>query len=275
MAKIICVVDNAAPEGSTLRTEHGVSFWIALDEGNVLFDTGASAEVLTVNLKLLGLQVEDIDALAFSHAHFDHTGGIEVVLKHNKGIPIYANADIYRARYMRRDGKFDPIGFEKSSEDYESRAEWHLQDEPTEILPGLWTTGLIKNRDYPEGRSARHQIREKGKFVPDPYLDDMSLVLKTSDGLVLICGCCHAGILNTLAHVKTHFEGPIIAVLGGIHLMPAEKPMIDKVVNALKEDTSGARFWLNHCTGDDALLAMNKAFEEKAHHFKAGEVITF
>jgi 7,8-dihydropterin-6-yl-methyl-4-(beta-D-ribofuranosyl)aminobenzene 5'-phosphate synthase len=100
-------------------------------------------------------------------------------------------------------------------------------------------------------------------------------VLKTDAGLVLICGCCHAGILNTLAHARSHFEGDMIAILGVIHLMPAEMPMIRKVISALQEMAPNARFWLNHCTGDDAQRAFAEAFGEQAHHFKAGESIRF
>lgn len=275
MVKITCVTDNAAPEGSGMQTEHGVAFWIATGDSNVLFDTGASAHALEVNLQELGLHVAHIDAMAFSHAHYDHTGGIEAVLGEREGLPIYANADIFRPKYSKHDNDYDASGFERQADDYKSRADWHLNDKPTEICDGLWTTGRIVERAFPEGRSAGHVIRKDGDFVPDPYLDDMSLVLKTDDGLVVICGCCHAGILNTLAHVKRHFEGEIIAILGGIHLMPAEMPMIRMVINELQEIAPDARFWLNHCTGDDAQKAFAETFGERAHHFKAGESISF
>ena len=275
MVKITCVTDNAALEGCGLKTEHGVAFWIAAEKGNVLFDTGASAETLQANLRQLGLRIDDIDAMALSHAHYDHTGGIEAVLGRREGMAIYANADIFRPKYSKHDGNYDASGFALQAEAYISRADWHLQDGPTEMIEGLWTTGRITEREYAEGRSAGHFVREDGDFVADPYLDDMSLVMKTDAGLVVICGCCHAGILNTLAHVRAHFEGDIIAVLGGIHLMPAEMPMIRSVIGTLKEKAPNARYWLNHCTGDNAQEAFADAFKEKAHHFKAGESIRF
>lgn len=275
MTKITCVTDNAAADSASLKTEHGVAFWIETERGNVLFDTGASAQALRANLKELGLKVDDISAMAFSHAHYDHTGGIEAILEKREGIPVFANEDIFRPKYSRHDGNYDTSGFELQREEYERRAAWHLSDTPAEIIEGLWTTGRITERDYPEGRSAGHFVREDGAFVPDPYLDDMSLVLKTAGGLVLICGCCHAGILNTLAHVRSQFDGDIIAVLGGIHLMPAEMPMIRKVISTLKEMAPKARYWLNHCTGNNALEAFASAFGEQAHHFKAGESISF
>jgi len=275
MGKIICVTDNAAATGSRLKTEHGVAFWITTDSGNVLFDTGASAETLAANLDQLGLPIAEIDAMAFSHSHYDHTGGIEAILSEKAGIPIYANADIFRPKYSKHDGNYDASGFARQQDDYTRRADWHMNDALTEIVDDLWTTGRIVEREFPEGRSAGHFIRMEGDFVPDPYLDDMSLVLKTAQGLVLICGCCHAGILNTLAHVRSHFEGEIVSVIGGIHLMVAEKPMIDKVINTLREIAPNARYWLNHCTGNDAQKAFAAAFGDQAHHFKAGESILF
>jgi len=275
MAKITCVIDNAAPEGSDLKTEHGVAFWIETEGGVVLFDTGASAAALKINLRKLGLKISDISALALSHAHYDHTGGIEAILEERENLPIYANADIFHPRYSLHDGNYDASGFVLQRDDYERRADWRLNDSPTEIVPGLWTSGRIQERAYPEGRSAGHAIRVDGEFVADPYQDDMSLMLETGDGWVLICGCCHAGILNTLAHVQAHFDGKLIAILGGIHLMPAEMPLVRQVVGALQQAAPDARYWLNHCTGNDALTVCRETFGSNAHHFKAGESILF
>jgi 7,8-dihydropterin-6-yl-methyl-4-(beta-D-ribofuranosyl)aminobenzene 5'-phosphate synthase len=271
MARVICVVDNAAPARTGLKTEHGVAFWIETENGIVLFDTGASAAALKVNMRKIGLAAADITALAFSHAHYDHTGGIEAILEEREGLPAYANADIFRPKYSRHEGNYDASGFERQAEDYLARADWRLNDSPIEILDGVWTTGRIFERTFPEGRSSGHHIRQDGAFVPDPYWDDMSLVLQMEDGLAVVCGCCHAGILNTLAHVRSHFDGEIRAVLGGIHLMPADGPLIRRVIGRLQEVAPNARFWLNHCTGDKALEAFGKAFTDKAHHFLAGE----
>ena len=275
MNKIICVVDNKALKGTHLKTEHGLAFWIETKYGTVLFDTGQTADVLSHNISLLNLNAKDIDALAISHAHYDHTGGLEVVIPKHPNLPVYANADVFRQKYSLHDGNYDMSGFEFSREDYEQRADWRLSSDPKEIFPSLWTTGEIINRDEPEGRSAGHYIREDGKFVPDPYRDDMSLVLKTQDGLVVICGCCHAGLLNTIFHVESNFEGSISAVLGGTHLMTADGKLLDHVINVLDKRYSDLLFYLNHCTGDDAIKALANAFGERVQPFPAGAVVTF
>ena len=275
MNKIICVVDNKALIRTHLKTEHGLAFWIETEYGTVLFDTGQNTEALSHNMSSLNLNVKDIDALAISHAHYDHTGGLEAILPKHPNLPVYANADVFRLKYSLHDGNYDMSGFEFSREDYEQRADWRLSSEPKEIFPSLWTTGEIINRDEPEGRSAGHYVRESGKFVPDPYRDDMSLVLKTQDGLAVICGCCHAGLLNTLFHVERSFEDPIIAVLGGTHLMTADGKLLDHVINVLDKRYSGLLFYLNHCTGDTAIKALANVFGERVQPFAAGAVVTF
>ena len=275
MNKIICVVDNKALKGTHLKTEHGLAFWIETEYGTVLFDTGQTADVLSHNMSLLNLNAKDIDALAISHAHYDHTGGLEVVMQKHPNLPVYANADVFRPKYSLHDGNYDMSGFEFGRKDYEQRADWRLSSDPKEIFPSLWTTGEIINRDELEGRSAGHYVREGGKFVPDPYRDDMSLVLKTRDGLVVICGCCHAGLLNTIFHVERNFKGSITAVLGGTHLMTADGKLLDHVINVLDKRYSDLLFYLNHCTGDSAIKALANTFGDRVNAFPAGADVMF
>jgi len=275
MNKIICVVDNKALKGAGLKTEHGLAFWIETKNGTVLFDTGQTADVLSNNLSLLNLNVKDIDALAISHAHYDHTGGLEAVLSEKPDLIMYANEDVFRPKFSLSDGKYNPSGFEVSREEFANRFEVRLSDTPIEIFPSLWTTGEITKRVEPEGRSSSHYIRDGEGWQPDPYRDDMSLVLKTQDGLVVICGCCHAGLLNTLAHVEENFEGPIITVMGGTHLMTADGKLMDHVINVLDERYSDLLYYLNHCTGDDAIKALANAFSERVQPFPSGSVVTF
>ena len=255
--KITCVVDDAVQRSSPFWGEHGLAFLIETQAGRVLFDTGQSGTVLLHNLEVLGVNPATIDALAISHAHYDHTGGLRVLLERVRpGTPLYANADLFRERFSRREGELRSMGLSLTREQLAARLTLHLSAAPQEILPDVWTTGEITSRPEPEGRSARHLVREGDEFVPDPYRDDMALVLKTNNRLVLLCGCCHAGLLNTLAHVQRAFEHPIVVIAGGLHLTSADADYLRHVGDMLAETESVQRVYPNHCTGEAAFIAL-------------------
>lgn len=272
--KIVCVVNDKADEESGLITEHGQSFWIQTEHGITLFDTGQTPETLSHNLDKLGLPIRDIDRLVLSHAHYDHTGGLEAVLTANADLPIHAHPDIFRPRYSLRQGKYHSIGLAYDRDALERHGRLTLSADPTEVLPGLWTTGGVNRRPEPPGSSPHLFIRDEAGWQPDPYNDDMSMVLQTGKGLVVICGCCHAGLLNTLFHVQEHFAGPVITVIGGLHLLHADEPYLAHVIDVFEERFPGVALYLNHCTGDNAVARLQSALGGRVRSFPAGSVIS-
>ncbi len=273
MIKITCVVDNNAKENTGLRSEHGLSFWIETEDGVLIFDTGQTAAALALNLGLLNLNIQDADTLALSHAHYDHTGGLEFILSQKKNLKIYAHSDLFQPRYSFREGEYRSIGIRLTQEELSQRAELHLSDSPQEIFPNLWTTGEISPRPEAEGRSPHHFIRVNGEWQPDPYLDDLSLVLKTPKGLILICGCCHAGLLNTLLHVQKKFSGPIISIFGGTHLRATSEAELRQVAERLETRHPNVELYLNHCTGKEAQAFLANLFGERVKAFPAGATL--
>jgi 7,8-dihydropterin-6-yl-methyl-4-(beta-D-ribofuranosyl)aminobenzene 5'-phosphate synthase len=273
--KITCVVDNTVQQGSPFWGEHGLSFRLQIDESCALFDTGHSESVLLHNLGLLGRCPRDASAVILSHAHLDHTGGLAAVLSQKPGLPLYANPDFFRPRFTFRSGEYKSIGLSLSQEELTRLADLHLNAEPVEILPGVWTTGEIVDRTEPEGRSSRHFVPDGENWQPDPYKDDMALVLETGEGLVVICGCCHAGLLNTLSHVKKTFQRPISAVLGGTHLLNASQEHLQRVVKILRDGYNSPHLYLNHCTGVQAYLTLANAFGDRVNPCPVGTTLTF
>jgi len=156
-----------------------------------------------------------------------------------------------------------------------SRANCILSENPVEIIPGLWTTGVIVNRTEPMGSNSDHCVPKENGWIPDPYLDDMSLVLKTENGLVLICGCCHAGILNTLNHVRQYFSEQLQTIIGGIHLISAKPDDIEHVIDVLQREYPAVNFYLNHCTGDAALSRFAEVFKDRVFECPVGTILEF
>jgi 7,8-dihydropterin-6-yl-methyl-4-(beta-D-ribofuranosyl)aminobenzene 5'-phosphate synthase len=110
----------------------------------------------------------------------------------------------------------------------------------------------------------------------------MSLVLETRQGLVVICGCCHAELLNTLAHVRRTFQRPIVAVLGGTHLIDAGEAQLRRVASELRDTYGSPHLYLNHCTGQRAYVALVNAFpgqgptgNDRVNPCPAGTTLTF
>jgi 7,8-dihydropterin-6-yl-methyl-4-(beta-D-ribofuranosyl)aminobenzene 5'-phosphate synthase len=217
------------------------------------------------NLEMAGLEPGRIEAVILSHGHHDHTGGLAALLERAPGLPVYAHPDLYRERFARSDSSLRPVGPPFTASDLEGRALFHLSSEPQEVLPGVWSTGEILPRPEAEGRGPGHLVRGEEGWDPDPYRDDMSVVVRVGKDLVLVCGCCHAGLLNTLDPV---------AVVGGLHLVSADTPTMDHIVQELA-GYGPAHFWVGHCTGDRGFLRLKMAFGARVALYVAGTELTF
>jgi 7,8-dihydropterin-6-yl-methyl-4-(beta-D-ribofuranosyl)aminobenzene 5'-phosphate synthase len=276
--RLYCVVDDAVERSSPFWGEHGLAFIIETEGSRVLFDTGQSGTVLLRNLSLLDVDPATIDAVAISHAHYDHTGGLPALLRHLRpGTPLYANPDLFRERFSRREGKPNSVGLTLTREELTDRLDLGLSGEPQEIISGIWTTGEIYERREPEGSSDYHLMREGEHLVADAYWDDMALILQTDDDqLVLLCGCCHAGLLNTLALVEHLFEPPIAAIAGGLHLTSATDDDLKHVGDVLSAMPALQHVYPNHCTGEAAFIALTQILGPSVvHPCPAGTVLEF
>jgi 7,8-dihydropterin-6-yl-methyl-4-(beta-D-ribofuranosyl)aminobenzene 5'-phosphate synthase len=116
-------------------------------------------------------------------------------------------------------------------------------------------------RPHVEGHSVHHVVRSGSddgpdRWLPDPYRDDLSLVVETSRGFILLCGCCHAGLLNTVEHVDRAFSRPIVAIAGGTHLVNVTARHLQRVSDALAAKESLKRVYLNHCSGQAAYVGL-------------------
>jgi 7,8-dihydropterin-6-yl-methyl-4-(beta-D-ribofuranosyl)aminobenzene 5'-phosphate synthase len=273
--RLICVVDDAVQLSSPYWGEHGLGFLIETEGRRLLFDAGQSETILLHNLALLEIDPATIDAIAISHAHYDHTGALPALMARvHPGLPLYANPDLFRERFSRKKGQLKEIGLDLSREELARRLVLKLKAGPQQIFPGLWTTGEIRERPESEGKSDIHLMREGETLVADAYRDDMALVIEIPNGLVLLCGCCHAGLLNTLAHVERTFEQPITVIAGGLHLASATAEELQQIGEVLAGMPALQRVHPNHCTGEAAYVALTQILGPSVvRPFPAGTVL--
>jgi 7,8-dihydropterin-6-yl-methyl-4-(beta-D-ribofuranosyl)aminobenzene 5'-phosphate synthase len=195
-----------------------------------------------------------------SHAHDDHSGGLVGLLPLLRpGIPLYANATLFRRRYSAKSGQLESRGMPLHAEALGEHVALHLDDTPQQVLEGVWTTGRIVERPEAEGRSPHHYIPRGDGHVPDPYDDDLSLVLQLDDGVFCLCGCCHAGLLNTLAQIRRTWEQPIAGIAGGVHLNGATRDTMRRTQREIQGMGALRHVWLSHCSGKKFVQLLDKA----------------
>jgi len=273
---ITTLSENTAGAGNLLA-EWGLSILVETDNVNILFDTGPSISACH-NADSLGIDLTKIDKIVLSHSHSDHTGGLWEVLRRvrKSEIEVIAHPYVWSLRYTRRPGRadrFSGIPFQRPElEDLGAR--FNLTTKPTKITENIMTTGEVPmvtdfEKVEPPGDSTR-LIQEDTGFKPDEILDDQGIVINTEQGLVVITGCAHRGIINTLYHAQQITGVKVIhAVIGGSHLVGASEERVSRTVDALRE-LNVQKLGLCHCTGLPAITQIAHEFGDKFFFNNAG-----
>ena len=241
--------------------EYGLSMLVEADELKVLFDTGLSFSTV-YNAQILGVDLSTVDRIVLSHGHLDHTGGLRGVLKRMGQVEVIAHPAIWEKKYVRRQGEEERyVGVPFAREELKSLgASFTLSKEPVKLSANMITTGEIPMvTDYEEVDSDLY-VKEGGGQRPDSVADDQALIIDAEFGLVVILGCAHRGIVNTLRHARELTGKELIyAVIGGTHLFIASEERLGKTVAALKE-MGVQRLGVSHCTGFTASARLAREF---------------
>lgn len=247
---------------STMLADRGVGEWgfaaiVEADGRRILFDTGARPDTVLQNARELRVDLSNVTDVILSHNHQDHTGGLMTLRKDVMG----RNPEALSRAHVGK-GMFADRGTAyilKIKPEYEAAGGKFVEhDKPAEIAPGVWLTGVVP-RVHPERNwSGSGTIRTAAGSVEDNLPEDMSLVIVTAKGLVVLAGCGHAGIVNTLEHARqTISKEPVHAAIGGFHLFAASDETLRWTAQKLRE--FGTQSFLGaHCTGIEATYKLRE-----------------
>jgi len=233
------------------RGEWGFSAVVEADDARLLFDTGNLPDTATANAKLLKVSLDGIREIVLSHWHGDHTGGLGSALTAiGDRAVIYAHPEIFDEKFSSA----SPGAQMNTLRDRRAAIEaqhgtFNLSADPREIRPGFALTGSVpRSRPGDQKLPDRSLMRQGEALVLDTVPDEQSLIINTRDGLVVVTGCGHAGVVNTVEHVRHLFpDRPVAAVVGGFHWFAS--PDADVVAAANELRTMGvARLMGAHCT---------------------------
>ena len=273
--RITTLSENNAGMGDFLG-EWGLSILLEIENTFILFDSGKSISAV-YNADSLNVDLTKINKIVLSHGHYDHTGGLRNVLRRiGKEVEIVAHPDIWQAKYSRRKDEPDRyIGIPFQQKELESMgARFNLVKKSVEIAEDVFTTGEVPMVTDFEKVDEGLFVQEDSGWQLDNLLDDQALVIKTEAGLVVISGCAHRGIINTIYHAqKLAGVEKIHTVIGGSHLMGISEERLWQTIGVLREFDI-QKMGLCHCTDLPAASLLAQEFGEKFFFNKAGTVIT-
>jgi len=231
--KFTILYDNYVFKDGT-KADWGFSCLIEGPEKTILFDTGTKPAILKHNIAEMKVDLNEIDVVAISHDHGDHTGGLFTVLKTNPDVSLYM-----------------PVSFASKYEEKieEGKTRMIAVSEPMEICPGVYSTG------------------EMGQEIKE-----QSLILDTPKGLVIVTGCSHQGIVNILKKAKDMMDKDIYMVFGGFHLMSNSDKQVEEIIRVFKE-LGVQKCGATHCTGDRQIELFKKAYGDNYVPIGTGNIL--
>lgn len=244
--KLTVLTDNAA--GRNCLAEFGLSYLIEADR-KVLLDAGNS-DVFRINASRLNITLEDTNAVVLSHGHWDHGNG----LKFFGNKPLITHPSSFSRRYNKKDNSY--VGIDQSFEDLSARYQVIISKDPYEISREIIYLGEIPRRNDFEAKYTYFAFEDGSD---DYVLDDSALMIRTSGGLVVVSGCAHAGICNTVEYAcEVAGTDKVSAVIGGFHLKN-DTEVIRKTIDYLK-GKGVKHIHPSHCTSLPALAAFHRDF---------------
>jgi 7,8-dihydropterin-6-yl-methyl-4-(beta-D-ribofuranosyl)aminobenzene 5'-phosphate synthase len=255
--KITVLVTNVAGDPRLGEGEWGYSALVEVDGHKILYDTGASPDMVLKNAKALHVDLSDVEDVVLSHNHWDHVGGLMALRREfSKANPramsrVHVGAAIFEPRL--NDAGEDENGLRLIKAEYlATGGEFIIHDKPAQLYPGVWLTGPVPRPNAEKNWIPGLSLMTAQGRVEDNVPEDSALVFETNKGIVILTGCGHAGIINIVEYARTIAgDQPLLAVVGGLHLFNASDQTLVWTGAKLKSYRIESLL-AGHCTGIEA-----------------------
>ncbi|MEG1381172.1 MAG: MBL fold metallo-hydrolase [Ruthenibacterium sp.] len=274
MIQITTLMDNLNSENKALKAEHGLSFWVQTDAVRFLFDCGAGKSTLE-NAHKLGIDLATADFTVCSHSHYDHAAGYRDLAEQGfGGEKLYTGPDFFTKKYAFDGMKYTDLSAGFTEKFLQAHQKQHIVCENIlQIADGCWLVGNFARTHSFETIASRF-VKGNPQFAADDFSDEICLALACEQGLIVLVGCSHPGILNMIEAVHTALRQPVCAVFGGTHLVEADLPRIKATVAALKE-MGLTMLGMSHCSGELAQQTLREDEGVKSCHMAVGDCMLF
>lgn len=264
--KVTVLIENTASEG--LTAEWGLSLYIEFQGRSYLLDAGGS-DAFVQNAKVLGIGLENVDAAVLSHAHFDHSDGLDAFCSLNDRAPIYIRSSVRENCYSWHHRFPKYIGVQRGMLKKHAQR-WVRVDGDHELAQGVTLVPHKMEGLRSKGKAAQMYVRKGLWLVPDSFVHEQSLVFETGQGLVVFSSCSHSGIDSILDEIARTYPGrPVRAMVGGFHLV--RTPPREVRLLALRLKKMGApKLYTGHCTGEQAMEILREQLPEQVHAMTTG-----
>ncbi|HHW61158.1 MAG TPA: MBL fold metallo-hydrolase [Syntrophomonadaceae bacterium] len=259
---ISILVENTTPIPGLIG-EYGFSALVKVNEQAFLFDTG-SGKALFSNAAQMGIRLDEVDDLVISHGHFDHTGAVLSFLQTASGKTVYCHPHTFTRRYsLAGQSRREISALFTREQVQQAGARLVLIEQFTAIHPGVYLTGTVPRQNSFEQLENHFFAEIDGELVLDQLKDDMAMVIDHPEGLIIISGCAHAGMVNIIDYARQQTgRNKVQAFIGGTHLLAASDERLQQTISYLQDQTV-QQLVLCHCTGFHATSTLYQALDQQ------------